>query len=187
MKKSTDSLLYNIYRDREVYKQRITRFNVLLLSAMAISGSDTQSPFTKLPPPIEVESVKCASCGFTEDCTPAYILRVRERYQGRWICGLCVEAVNDEVLRSNRLISTEEALNRHITVCNKFRSPSRLTEETEHPISVMGRILMRSLDSPRRTRLRSNSSSALQGIEGIKGIKRSSLVRSESCFPALSR
>ncbi|XP_031274082.1 uncharacterized protein LOC116132557 [Pistacia vera] len=151
---------------------------------MAISGSDTQSPATKHTlqvPPLEVESIKCDSCGFTEDCTPAYISRVRERYKGRWLCGLCAEAVKDEVLRSDRLISIEEALDRHISFCKEFRSSSRPTE-TEHPISVLGRILRRSLDSPRS--LRSNSSSILPDIERVKG---SPLVRSESCFSALSR
>ncbi|KAB2618294.1 hypothetical protein D8674_014163 [Pyrus ussuriensis x Pyrus communis] len=126
---------------------------------MAITGTDSQhQTSTKpspAPPPIEVECVKCASCGFTEDCTPAYISRVRDRYQGRWICGLCVEAVKDEVLRSDRHISTEEALNRHINFCKKFRSQ----KETEHPIFAMGRVFRRSLDTPRA--LRSNSSTTL--------------------------
>ncbi|TQD85395.1 hypothetical protein C1H46_029025 [Malus baccata] len=149
---------------------------------MAITGTDSQhQTSTKpspAPPPIEVECVKCASCGFTEDCTPAYISRVRDRYQGRWICGLCVEAVKDEVLRSDRLISTEEALNRHINFCKKFRSQ----KETEHPIFAMGRVFRRSLDTPRA--LRSNSSTTLGEVEGVRGPP---LVRSGSCFPSLSR
>lgn len=143
-----------------------------------------QSPATKQTQqvsPLEVESVKCDSCGFTEDCTPAYILRVRERYRGHWLCGLCTEAVKEEVLRSDRLISTEEALDRHISFCKEFRSSSP-PSETENPISVLGRILRRSLDSPRPRR--SNSSIIFPDIERVKG---SSLVRSESCFPSLSR
>ncbi|XP_050218705.1 uncharacterized protein LOC126669305 [Mercurialis annua] len=158
---------------------------------MAISTSDTQlnpNPTTIIKPiqQLEVESVKCYSCGFTEDCTFAYISRVRERYHGRWICGLCVEAVKDEVLRSDKLISTEEALNRHMSFCNKFRtsSCSNSLSETEHPISVLGRILRRSLDSPRHA-LRSNSSSVLPDVDKINN--GSSLVRSGSCFSALSR
>ncbi|TYI25258.1 hypothetical protein ES332_A05G037700v1 [Gossypium tomentosum] len=146
---------------------------------MAISGSDTQNPTSKLSTPLETHCVKCDSCGFTEECTVAYIMRVRERYQGRWICGLCIEVVKDEVLRSVTLISTEEALDRHISFCNKFRawSPS---DETEHPIFAMGRVLRRSLDSPRP--LRSKSSSVLPGLEEVK---RPSLLRSDSCFSAL--
>ncbi|KDP33927.1 hypothetical protein JCGZ_07498 [Jatropha curcas] len=151
---------------------------------MAISAAETQSnPTTKPNTQLEVESVKCYSCGFTEECTPAYISRVRERFNGRWLCGLCVEAVKDEVLRSDRLISTEEALNRHINFCNKFKSSIPL-HQTEHPIFVMSRILRRSLDSPRA--LRSNSSSVLPDVD-VEKIKGSALVRSESCFSALSR
>ncbi|EEF46262.1 uncharacterized protein LOC8281160 [Ricinus communis] len=152
---------------------------------MAISTSDTQStPATKPLSQLEVESVRCYSCGFTEECTPAYISRVRERYHGRWICGLCVEAVKDEIIRSDMDISTEEALNRHISFCNKFRSSSCSLNETEHPISVMGRLLLRSLDSPRGAP-RSNSTSVLPDVDKINN--GSSLVRSGSCFSALSR
>ncbi|KAG6658176.1 hypothetical protein CIPAW_04G142400 [Carya illinoinensis] len=132
---------------------------------MAITGSETHSTTTEVPPVMDVLSVKCDSCGFTEECTPAYILRVRERYQGRWICGLCVEAVKDEVLRSNMLISTEEALDRHITFCIRFRSSCSL-KQAEHPISAMGRRLRRSLDSPRL--LRVNSTADLNAADGVR-------------------
>ncbi|KAI3410777.1 uncharacterized protein J3R85_018437 [Psidium guajava] len=170
---------------------------------MAISGSETPSQAspptptptalpppamtttttTKAPPLMEVETAKCFSCGFTEECTPAYILRIREQYQGRWICGLCIQAVKDEVLRADRLISTEEALNRHISFCRKFKS-STPTKETEHPIFAMGKLIRRSLDSPRP--LRSNSSGALQGIDAVERITAPSLLRSGSCFSSLS-
>nr|DAD32417.1 TPA_asm: hypothetical protein HUJ06_011268 [Nelumbo nucifera] len=30
-----------------------------------------------------------------------------ERYQGQWICGLCVEAMKDEIVKLERLISSE--------------------------------------------------------------------------------
>ncbi|KAJ7955999.1 DUF1677 family protein [Quillaja saponaria] len=150
---------------------------------MAISGSESQTPTNNKsnPPPIEVESVKCDSCGFTEECTPAYILRLRERYQGRWLCGLCIEAVKDEVLRSDRLISTEEALNRHISFCKNFRS-STPVNETEHPIFAMSRVIRRNLDTPRPHR--SNSSGALPSVDGVRS---KTLVRTGSCFSSLSR
>ena len=35
----------------------------------------------------DVEFARCDCCGLTEECTPAYIARIRERHQGRWICG----------------------------------------------------------------------------------------------------
>ncbi|XP_059634720.1 uncharacterized protein LOC132277032 isoform X2 [Cornus florida] len=141
---------------------------------------DSELHVVKASPQIEVESVKCESCGFTEECTLAYISRIRERYNGRWICGLCVEAVKDEVLRSDRLITTEEALDRHIDFCNNFRSSSPNSSAMEHPIFAMGRLLRRSLDSPRA--LRSTPSSPRRDLR-----RPTSLLRSESCFSSLSR
>ncbi|KAK7388272.1 hypothetical protein VNO78_23085 [Psophocarpus tetragonolobus] len=144
---------------------------------MAISASESQSPPVKSVSQVEVECVKCDSCGFTEECTLAYITRVRQRYQGRWLCGLCVEAVKHEVVRSDSVITMEEALDRHISFCREFRSSSVL-DETEHPIFAMGRLLRRSLDSPKP--LRSNSTLALPSVPPPH------LLRSESCFSSIS-
>ncbi|EXB38974.1 hypothetical protein L484_027410 [Morus notabilis] len=130
---------------------------------------------------LDVECVKCASCGFTEDCTPAYISRVRDRFHGRWICGLCVEAVKDELLRSDRLISTEEALNRHISFCSNFRSSSPQTNHV-HPISAIGRIFRRSLDSPGA--VRSSSAASLDIVERVS--PEPTLIRSGSCLSSIS-
>ena len=49
-------------------------------------------------PTIEVDFVKCDCCGLTEECTLTYIEKICERYQGKWICGLCAEAVKDEMM-----------------------------------------------------------------------------------------
>ncbi|CAI9100743.1 OLC1v1037907C1 [Oldenlandia corymbosa var. corymbosa] len=108
----------------------------------------------------EVEFIKCESCGFTEECTSAYISRIRERYCGMWLCGLCIEAVKDEALRSERRISTKEALNRHISVCKNFQSSTSPPPSTSsnHPILAMGKIIRKSLDSPRSGRSSPNSS-----------------------------
>ncbi|KAF7148727.1 hypothetical protein RHSIM_Rhsim03G0227000 [Rhododendron simsii] len=130
-------------------------------------NSETQLHF------VQVEMARCESCGLTEECTLAYISRIRERYNGRWICGLCIEAVKYEVLRSQMLITTEEALNRHVDFCRKFRS---LSGETEDPISAIGRILRRSLHSPRSM---PNSP--------MRESRRMPLIRCESCFPSISR
>ncbi|KAG2300044.1 hypothetical protein Bca52824_036516 [Brassica carinata] len=145
------------------------------------SATDTITKPSSLP---AVESVTCDTCGFAEECTPAYIHRVKERHRGRWLCGLCAEAVKDEVVRSPTRISVDEALRRHTTFCHRFRSWSA-EEEEKDPIAVIGRILRRSLDgSPRRTTTRTSSSGALPGIDGVES--RRSLLRSGSCFSSLS-
>ncbi|KAL2534191.1 Protein of unknown function (DUF1677) [Abeliophyllum distichum] len=71
----------------------------------------------------EVDFAECDCCGLTEECTMSYIETVRERYKGKWICGLCAEAVNDEVLRceKQKLISPDEALARHVSFLQKIQ------------------------------------------------------------------
>ncbi|KAL3646021.1 hypothetical protein CASFOL_011201 [Castilleja foliolosa] len=100
---------------------------------------------------MDVALAKCECCGHTEECTEAYIKRVRDRYSGHWICGLCAEAVKDELLRSD-IEDEEAALNQHMSFCKKFRAllspPKNPTEE--ELISAVKQLLLRSLDSPPR-------------------------------------
>lgn len=131
---------------------------------------------------MEVEFAKCYCCGLTEECTPAYIARIRERYHGRWICGLCSEAVKDEIYRSERLIGMDEALTRHMNFCKKFSSSAPMNP-TVHLISAMRQLLRRSLDSPRA--MRSTPNSPVR-VEDEEKVRRASLARSGSCFSTLS-
>ncbi|KAJ0895707.1 hypothetical protein HanPSC8_Chr09g0403571 [Helianthus annuus] len=126
----------------------------------------------------EIEFAECDCCGLTEECTPAYMERIRERYKGKWICGLCGEAVKDEIMRSGRLISTEEAMTRHMMFRRASRSSGPPPNPAVHLISAMRQILRRSLDSPRS--LRSVPCSPTQSTDTV-GIS-----RSESCIPKLT-
>ncbi|CAA6659310.1 unnamed protein product [Spirodela intermedia] len=122
--------------------------------------SQKTSATTAEPPSAEVESANCDCCGLTEECTPAYIEHVRERYDGRWLCGLCAEAVKEEISRSGqRLIGAEEALKRHITFCRSFRSsPAPMAADAnDHLITAMRQLFRRGFDSPRAARSASNS------------------------------
>ncbi|KAF1002259.1 hypothetical protein AG4045_007852 [Apium graveolens] len=85
------------------------------------------------------ELAKCECCGLTEECTVTYITMIRQRYQGKWICGLCAEAVNYEM----RLLSTEEALIQHMSFCNQFKSAVTPPNPAVHLISAMTHILRR--------------------------------------------
>ncbi|KAI3407295.1 uncharacterized protein J3R85_021116 [Psidium guajava] len=126
---------------------------------------------------IDVESAICDCCGLTEECTPAYIGRIRERYHGKWICGLCAEAIKDEIVRTERLVSTEEAMTRHMNFCKKFKSSEPPPDPTVHLISAMRHLLRRSLGS------RSTPSSPTRKETQMP---RTTLIRSESCFPTLT-
>ncbi|KAI3914387.1 hypothetical protein MKW98_014994 [Papaver atlanticum] len=148
-----------------------------------------------------LELVKCDCCGLTEECTLTYISKVKERYQGKWICGLCAEAVKDEISRSSseeedKKITIEEALNLHMNFCKKFRclSSSPPPNPTKHLVSAMKHLLRRSLDSPPRVLVRSGSSrsSSSGGSDLIRTKKNSDhnvvhLTRSGSCFSTLAR
>ncbi|TVU12204.1 hypothetical protein EJB05_45837, partial [Eragrostis curvula] len=89
-----------------------------------------------------VEKARCECCGFTEECTPAYIAAVRAEHMGRWVCGLCAEAVGDEVVRER--ITTAEALDRHVAFA---RAASRLgvPAEDDDLVAAVARLLRRCL------------------------------------------
>ncbi|KAA8544814.1 hypothetical protein F0562_019595 [Nyssa sinensis] len=142
-----------------------------------MSATESQSVVSKLAAQIEVEFVKCDCCGLTEECTLEYINRICQRYQGKWICGLCAVAMKDEIVRCERLIGTEKALTQHINFCKKFKLASPFSSPTVHLISAMRQILKRSLDSPRSLR---------SPTKKIGEINRALFTRSESCIPTVS-
>ncbi|KAL7616734.1 uncharacterized protein LOC111882131 [Lactuca sativa] len=143
----------------------------VMSDVMIIPPTDSQTT--------EVEFATCDCCGLTEECTPAYIERIRERYDGKWICGLCGEAVKDEIMRSERLmISTEEAMFRHMNFCRMSSSSDPPPNPAVHLITAMRQILRRSLESPRS--LRSAPSSPLRHTGSIR------LSRSSSCITDLA-
>ncbi|KAK8556044.1 hypothetical protein V6N13_070115 [Hibiscus sabdariffa] len=72
---------------------------------------------------MEIESVRCECCGLKEDCTQDYINDVKAKFDGKWLCGLCSEAVRDEVSRSKKKqFRVEEAVAAHMSFCGKFKS-----------------------------------------------------------------
>ena len=77
----------------------------------------------QLPTISEVEDAKCECCGMCEECTPEYIARVREKFLGKLICGLCSEAVKEEMEKSGGKI--EDALSEHTSVCVRFNQFDR--------------------------------------------------------------
>lgn len=121
----------------------------------AISVPVPENPAAVLIGQMEVEFAKCECCGLTEECTAAYIEGIRRRFDGIWICGLCSEAVQDEILKSDVLITTEEAIAKHMSFCKKFAAAvGPPPDPTPHLITAMRQILRRSLDSPRALRSR---------------------------------
>ncbi|XP_022153961.1 uncharacterized protein LOC111021346 [Momordica charantia] len=153
------------------------------MSATVLSDTilESATASAKLIAHMEVEFVKCDCCGLSEECTPAYIERVRERYNGNWICGLCSEAINYEILRSDSLITAEEAMESHMKLCKKFTSLKPPPNPAVHLIAAMRQILKRSMDSPQTRALRSMPSSPTK-----KSSRPPPLARSGSCLSSLS-
>ncbi|KAJ3673590.1 hypothetical protein LUZ60_005582 [Juncus effusus] len=73
---------------------------------------------------MEIESAKCECCGLNEECTNEYIREVKANFGGKWLCGLCSEAVRDEVLKGKKKgeNALEEAVSDHISFYHVFKS-----------------------------------------------------------------
>ncbi|KAL5231620.1 hypothetical protein ABZP36_030396 [Zizania latifolia] len=73
----------------------------------------------------EALSVRCECCGMAEECTLRYIGRVREHFHGKWVCGLCSEAVKERQKREPEL-TVGGAVDAHAAMCERFNSTVRL-------------------------------------------------------------
>ncbi|OEL25399.1 hypothetical protein BAE44_0013580, partial [Dichanthelium oligosanthes] len=67
---------------------------------------------------MDIELVRCACCGLKEDCTQEYIDNVKGNFGGKWLCGLCSEAVRDELSKDrSKEDGIEEAIKAHMEFC----------------------------------------------------------------------
>ncbi|XP_068637722.1 uncharacterized protein [Aristolochia californica] len=125
----------------------------------------------KLPPISEVEEAKCECCGMSEECTPEYIHRVRDKFFGRWICGLCSEAVKEENEKGG---AKEEALKVHMSACVRFNRIGRA-----YPV-------LDQADAMREMLKKSNRGKSISPRD-LGGSKKSTITRSSSCIPAITK
>ncbi|KAE9609132.1 hypothetical protein Lalb_Chr08g0242991 [Lupinus albus] len=93
----------------------------------------------------EVEQAECQCCGLKEECTIVYITQVQECYCGKWVCGLCSEAVKERVRGSSPKVSMHDALSSHRDFCHKYNC-TRLNPKLFLTIS-MREIVKRSLEN----------------------------------------
>ncbi|XP_068336554.1 uncharacterized protein [Pyrus communis] len=130
-----------------------------------------------LPPISEVEDAKCECCGMSEECTPEYIDRVRDKFFGKWICGLCSEAVKEEVEKNGG--NKEEALNSHISACVRFNKYSR-----PYPVLFQAEAMREML---KKSKLEGRVMRAKSFNPRDKGEPKGKITRSSSCIPAITR
>ncbi|GAA0169737.1 hypothetical protein LIER_24153 [Lithospermum erythrorhizon] len=141
---------------------------------LAKEASIVAAEANNLPPISEVEDAKCECCGMSEECTPEYIGRVREKNSGKYICGLCCEAVKLELEKNNG--KKEEAMSAHMDTCarfNKFGRAFPVLSQAE----AMRQMLKRSHS------LRAKSISPRDRNVPKKG----GIARSSSCIPFVTR
>ncbi|XP_021765281.1 uncharacterized protein LOC110729812 [Chenopodium quinoa] len=126
-----------------------------------------------LPPISEAEDAKCECCGMSEEYTPEYIKCVRDKFQGKWICGLCSEAVKEEMEKNGGMC--KEALETHMSHCHRFNKLGRA-----YPVLCQAEAMREILKKSSKIRAKSLSPRDLKGAP-----KKGGITRSSSCMPSM--
>ena len=113
----------------------------------------------------------------SEECTPEYVSRVRDKFLGKWVCGLCAEAVKEE-LEKNGGDKKEEALRAHMSACVSFNKYGRA-----FPVLYQAEAMKEMLKKSKLEGRRGKSISP----NDHKGEKKGGIARSSSCIPAITR
>uniref|UniRef100_A0A7N0U3H4 DUF1677 family protein n=1 Tax=Kalanchoe fedtschenkoi TaxID=63787 RepID=A0A7N0U3H4_KALFE len=132
----------------------------------------------KLQPISEVEDAKCECCGMTEECTTEYIDRVRGKFSGKWICGLCSEAVKEGMEKNGG--KGEEALSSHMSACARFNKFGRA-----YPILYQAEAMREMFKKNAREGVIRGKSISPRDVAG--GPNKGGLARSSSCIPAITK
>ncbi|TKY64451.1 palmitoyl-acyl carrier protein thioesterase [Spatholobus suberectus] len=174
-----ESLVSSFSRNNNISKPPKLSSENLQRTVSDISFELTQQEIDdlKLPPISEVENAKCECCGMCEECTPEYIDRVREKFTGKWVCGLCAEAVKEEQGKNNGG-KMEEALSAHMSACVRFNKYGRA-----FPVLFQAQAMKEMLKKNTLDGRRAKSISPRD-----KGVpKKGGIARSTSCIAAITR
>ncbi|GFP96710.1 hypothetical protein PHJA_001815100 [Phtheirospermum japonicum] len=69
---------------------------------------------------------ECYCCGLKEECTKEYISRIRDSRTGKWVCGLCSEAVKERLNHHSPLANLEEAMKNITKFVRDFNNTTRV-------------------------------------------------------------
>ncbi|KAF0930796.1 hypothetical protein E2562_035272 [Oryza meyeriana var. granulata] len=101
-------------------------------------------------------TMSCECCGLEEECTGEYIGGVRAYFGGRWLCGLCSEAVKYEAGKSSpRAPDVEEAVRAHMAFCRMLKRGGPAERVAEGMCQML-----RTASGKQRRRASSSSSSS---------------------------
>ncbi|KAF8718178.1 hypothetical protein HU200_025669 [Digitaria exilis] len=110
-------------------------------AAAAAPGQEVAAPAMVAAAEVEEWEV-CTCCGLREECTPAYAAGVRARYGGRWLCGLCGDAVGEEVAAGGgSVMEVEAAIARHAAFCRVLDGRRTPPDAAERLIAAVRRLL----------------------------------------------
>ncbi|XP_056690859.1 uncharacterized protein [Spinacia oleracea] len=126
--------------------------------------------------------IECECCGLNEECSFNYIEQVKDIHNGRWVCGLCSEAVKERLIHhhhhsstiitsTSKMVMMIDALSLHKEFCDEFNNTTRINPQLSLTCSLKG-IAIRS--SQRRILSRDD-----------KKLPLSRLARSSSCLPRI--
>ncbi|KAM7490472.1 hypothetical protein LguiA_033393 [Lonicera macranthoides] len=160
----------------ESLQRTISDISFELKKELPYTTTNSTNDHSKLPPISEVEDAKCECCGMSEECTPGYIRRVREKFNGKLICGLCSEAVKEEMEKNGG--KRDEALSEHMSACVKFNRFGR-TNPVLFQVEAMKEMLKK--NSSNRAKFLSSRD------VNINGQKKGGITRSSSCIPAITK
>lgn len=141
------------------------------ISDISLEMSKEAAVDTKLPAISEVEDAKCECCGMREECTQEYIRNVRDKFSGKLICGLCAEAVKEEMEKNGG--KREQALSEHMNACVKFNSRGRA-----YPVLCQAEAMREILKKSRGKSLSPRDKG---------GKKPGNIARTSSCIPAIAK
>ena len=147
------------------------------LKELTITSETTQGT---LPPISEIEDARCECCGMCEEYTQEYIDQMRDKFLGKWICGLCAEAVEGEVEKHGG--SKEAALNAHMSACARFNKLGRA-----YPVLFQAEAMREMLKKSRMDGRGGFRAKSLSPRDKAAAPKKGGIARSSSCIPAITR
>ncbi|KAK1358334.1 Oxysterol-binding protein-related protein like [Heracleum sosnowskyi] len=147
-------------------------------ASFELSRADINANTNALPPVSEVEDARCECCDMIEECTLEYIEKIREKFMGKWICGLCAEAVKEEMDKNGG--KREEALSSHMSACVRFNKFGR-AYPVLYQAQAMREILKKAKAEGRGVRAKS------MNYRNNGALKKGGIARSSSCIPAITR
>ncbi|XVF35427.1 hypothetical protein REPUB_Repub18cG0144800 [Reevesia pubescens] len=147
-------------------EQRVLRKVVTDVSSEIGKYIALESNFT-VDQEYQVKLAECECCGLKEDCTTDYITRVKGWHCGKWVCGLCSEAVKERLYRAPKT-AMQDAVSLHREFCQKFNSTTRLNPKLS--LTCAMRDIAKRIHENRGSK---NLASAPQ------------IARSTSCFPKI--